>query len=915
MASGADEAKPKAATASNVEFFERRVRPILSENCFSCHGPKKQMGGLRLDSGEAVRKGGDDGPVVKAGDPDNSLLIQAIRQSGDLKMPPKKKLPDEAILALTIWIKNGAVWPSVPAAGDGEAAKRHWAFQPIRNPAPPAVKNTNWPRTPVDRFVLARLEERGLTPSAPADRRTLLRRLTFDLIGLPPSPEDVAAFESDDSLDGYARVLDRLLASPRYGERWGRYWLDVARYADTKGYVFFQDANYPWAWTYRDYVIEAFNRDLPYDRFILEQLAADRLPLGKDRRPLRALGFLTAGGRFMNNTHDILDDRIDVVARGLLGLTAACARCHDHKFDPISMKDYYTLYGIFASSVEPAIRPLYDPPPETEAYRKFEKELQNREQKLQDFLRGKHADLVSSAKSRVGEYMLAVHALHNKPSTGEFMLIADGNDLNPSMVIRWQTYLERSRKTHDPVFAIWHSLAALPEESFSAAAGDLIAKLSIQPSPTRSINPIILQTFVQRPPRALAEAAQLYAAMLNDVEKAWKKVLKESGEGKQPAPTALADRAQEELRQVFHGPQAPPNLPFGGFNDLELLPDRPAQAKLQEFRKAVEDWRANGPGAPPRAMVLEDLPSFRPARVFLRGNPNNLGDPAPRQTPSLMDGRQTRSFAQGSGRLELAEAIVDRTNPLTARVLVNRVWLYHFGAGLVRTPSDFGLRSEPPSHPELLDYLASYFRDHGWSIKKLHRLILLSTAYQQRSDDRPECRRVDPENLLLWKMNRRRLDFEATRDALLAVSGSLSSIVGGPSMKNAFAPAATRRTLYAFLDRLNVPGLYRTFDFPSPDATSPQRDATTVPQQALFLMNNPFVLECVRRIVARPEIAAEKDAPGRVERLYRLLYGRSPTSDELTLAIAFTSQQPGSAVAWERYVQALLVANEFVFVD
>jgi hypothetical protein len=349
--------------------------------------------------------------------------------------------------------------------------------------------------------------------------------------------------------------------------------------------------------------------------------------------------------------------------------------------------------------------------------------------------------------------------------------------------------------------------------------------------------------------------------------------------------------------------------------DLDLLPDRPSQAKLQELRKAVETWRATGPGAPPRAMVLEDAPAPYQPRVFLRGNPNNPGEPVPRQFLAVLAGGRRRPFEHGSGRLELARAIADRDNPLTARVLVNRVWLHHFGAGLVRTPSDFGLRSDPPSHPELLDHLATAFMDGGWSVKKLHRLILLSAAYRQRSDDRPEGRRLDPENALLWKMNRQRLDFEATRDALLAVSGALDGTVGGPPVKNITDPSARRRTVYGFLDRLNVPGLYRTFDFPSPDATSPQRAATTVPQQALFLMNNPFVLECARRLVRRPEVAAEPDVARRVERLNRLAYGRAPTAEETALALDFVGPAPGTPVAWERYAQALLLANEFVFVD
>jgi hypothetical protein len=347
-------------------------------------------------------------------------------------------------------------------------------------------------------------------------------------------------------------------------------------------------------------------------------------------------------------------------------------------------------------------------------------------------------------------------------------------------------------------------------------------------------------------------------------------------------------------------------------SELELLPDRPAQAKLQELRKAVEKWRVEGPGAPPRANVLIDAATPYEPCVFLRGNPNNRGDPVPRRFLSVLAEANSRPFQLGSGRLELARAIADRQNPLTARVLVNRVWLHHFGKALVGTPSDFGLRSDAPTHPELLDHLAATFMKDGWSIKKLHRRIVLSATYQQRSADRPDGRRADPENMLLWKMNRRRLDFEATRDALLAVSGRLDRTHGGPPIKNILSKSG-RRTVYGFLDRLYVPGLYRAFDFPSPDASSPQRDTTTIPQQALFLMNHPFVIECARHLVQSPEIAGERDCARRVQRLYRRLYGRTPTLEEVRLAREFTAGM--ETTRWVRYAQGLLMANEFAFVD
>jgi hypothetical protein len=903
----AGELRAAPPATAEVDFFERSVRPVLVERCWKCHGPAKQRGGLRLDSRAALLRGGDNGPTVQSGNPDQSLLIQAVRRSGDLKMPPKTPLPPAAVAALEAWVTMGAPWPADAGPAGVASWQRHWAFQPVRDPPWPAVKDAAWPQTSVDRFLLAALEASGLAPSPAADRRTLLRRVTFDLIGLPPNPAEFAAFEADQSPNAYEKVVERLLASPYYGERWGRHWLDVARYADTKGYVFFEDAPFAWAWTYRDWVLRAFNEDLPYDRFVLEQIAADQLPLGQDRRPLAAMGFLTVGGRFMNNVQDILDDRIDVVCRGLMGLTVSCARCHDHKFDPIPTADYYSLYGVFAGSVEPDVPPLFAEVPKTPQYEKFHKELTARERKLAEFLHAKHTEVTAGARTRVAEYLLAAHAVKDQPDIEDFMLIADGGDLNPAMLKRWKAFLARTRKGHHGVFAPWHQFAALPEKDFAARAREIATHLT-------GVNPILARALTEKPPANMAEVARRYSEVLNAADRLWQEVLKEAAGSTSPPPAALADAVQEELRQVFYAPEAPPNVPPGLINALDLLPDRPAQAKYQELRKAVDQWRTTGPGAPPRAMVLVDAPEPYQAHVFLRGNPANLGPAVPRQFLGLLAGPARHPFSQGSGRLEMAQAIVEAKNPLTARVLVNRVWLHHFGQGLVRTPSDFGLRSEPPTHPELLDHLAATFVREGWSVKNLHRRIVLSAAYQQRSDDRPECRAIDPGNRLLWRAERQRLDFEALRDALLCVAGRLDPTIGGPSVNDLLSPASRRRTLYGYLDRLQVPGLYRTFDFPSPDSTNPQRDATTIPQQALFLMNHPFVLECARRLVSRPEVAGEKDFGSKVVAVYRLLYGRAPAAAEVELAKEFL----GGAVespAWARYAQGLLMANEFAFVD
>jgi hypothetical protein len=909
-------AAPAKPTAEQLDFVERKVRPILVDSCLRCHGAKRQLGGLRLDSREAILRGGDNGPVIDAGHPEQSPLVEAIRRTGKLKMPPRKPLPPGDVETLAAWVKMGTPWPETSAAvkADADARRRHWAFQPVRKPPLPTIRREDWPRTSVDRFILAALEKQQLTPSPAADRRTLLRRVSYDLIGLPPTPEEIAAFEADTSSDPYARVVDRLLASPHYGERWGRHWLDVARYADTKGYVFFQEGDYPWAYTYRDYLIRSFNEDLPYDQFLLQQLAADQLPLGKERRPLAALGFITVGGRFMNNVQDILDDRIDVVTRGLLGLTVSCARCHDHKFDPIPTRDYYALYGVFASSVEPEEEPLFTDPPRTPAYRKFQKELAARDKKLSDFLNDKYAQLISKAKTRAAEYLLAAHAGRNQPRIDDFMIIAEGNELNPLMIARWQAFLRRTRKERDPVFAAWHLLADLPEKDFASRAKELCIRLTSGQVGDTRIHPLVAKALASKPPATLADAARCYGELLTETDRLWQEALRRAAQSKQPTPTRLEDPLRESLRQVFYRPDAPSSIPLSQIDDLSLLPDRPSQDVVQKLRKSVREWRTNGPGAPPRAMALVDAPVPYDPCVFIRGNPNNRGELVPRQLPELLAGPKRQPFRHGSGRLELARAIAARGNPLTARVLVNRVWLHHFGKGLVSTPSDFGLRSDPPTHRNLLDHLATTFMDQGWSIKKLHRLIVLSATYQQQSDDRPDCKRADPENRLVWKMNRRRLDFEAVRDTLLAVSGRLDPTVGGPSVKDVLSPACRRRTLYGHIDRLHVPGLFRAFDFPSPDASSPQRDQTMIPQQALFFMNDPLVVECARQLVQQPEVAREKDCARRVSWLYRRLFGRPPTADETHLAAELIGSSADAAL-WTRYVQGLMMTNEMAFVD
>ena len=783
-------------TRDQTDFFENKIRPVLADNCYKCHSTlaEKVKGGLLLDSRESVLKGGDSGPAIVPGDPEASLLIKAIRYTDpDLQMPKDKKLPDDEIADLVTWVKMGAPDPRTAIADQhkwSDNKTNHWAWQPVKKEPIPQVSNPDWCQTPIDNFILAKLDANGLKPNPPADKRTLIRRATFDLIGLPPTPEEVQDFLNDNSADAFANVVDRLLASPHYGERWGRHWLDVARYSDTKGQPKrnVEDNANPFAWTYRDYVIRSFNENKPYNIFILEQIADDRLIEMKtwDHNPtnLAALGFLTVGDHFMGMQNDVINDRIDVVCKGFLGLTVTCARCHDHKFDPIPQKDYYSLRGIFDSSVEPKVEPV-------------------------------------------------IGKIANSPQYFDY-------------------YRQRE---------------------------------------------------------LLAKAEETLQANLPRLRKA---------------------------------------------RDIEGI--KKTQKDLRETEHAISELELTNTAAPMRAMVLEDTMKGHDSPVFIRGEPGNRGEVAPRRFLQLLSGPVRPVYTNGSGRLELAMAIASKNNPLTARVMINRIWLHHFGDGFVPTPDDFGMMSEPPSHPELLDYLALNFMTNGWNIKKIHRLIMLSSVYQESSVDNPRYEVTDPGNRLLWRANIRRLEFEPLRDSLLAIGGTLDTNLYGKPVDMRLHADSTRRTIYDYVDRANIPDVMINFDFATPDMVTGIRHVTTVPQQALFLMNSPLVINLARRLVAMPEFVDNVDDNARLNFLYERIYQRPPTAEETQLGLEFVSQTPirddssladdttgnqnqlqrkkgngqlagrkgfiGGAnrrraplTSWEEYAQALLQANETSFVN
>ncbi|MBC8116923.1 MAG: DUF1549 domain-containing protein, partial [Candidatus Saccharimonas sp.] len=693
-------------------------------------------------------------------------------------------------------------------------------------------------RTPIDSFIVSALEAKKLALSPPADRYTFIRRVTLDLWGIPPTFEQVREFKEDSSPDAHERLIDRQLASPLYGQRWARHWLDVARYADTKGYVFTQEPRYPYSYTYRDYVVDAFNADKPFDQFVLEQLAADQLGLEGNSEALAAMGFLTVGRRFLNNNHDIIDDRIDVVARGLMGLTVTCARCHDHKFDPVPTADYYSLYGVFASSMEPDDLPIIGRPKGAAAYEVFQKELAKREQAVSEFEQQSLTKLHDELRERVGDCLQQVARQSNNwlnlPSDIAEKIqpvFAGKNEPRQQVVKRWDEFLKRTAAMPHPVLGPWHSLAKASAADFPKEVEKLVEPWSNpDAAATKSVNGRVRQLISEKKPATLIDLAKLYGSLFDAVRGEWDSLKKATPDAK-----ALPDEAAEQVRQILYGDGSPAMV---SLDESRRLIGRDVRDKITKLKREVENLKVTSPGAPPRAMVMRDGGLQNP-RVFIRGNSGRPGNEVPRQFLEVVAGPERKPFNKGSGRLELAQAIIDPKNPLTPRVLVNRVWQNHFGTGLVPTSSDFGTRGLPPSHPELLDWLASEVVEGGgrkmeggskegttspslppselpppnWTLKRLHRSILTSAVYRQSSADNPAARPIDSENRLLWKMPRQRLDFEAMRDSLLAVTGQLDTSLGGRPFENQMDVKSNRRTIYGLVNRNDLPGVFRAFDF------------------------------------------------------------------------------------------------------
>ena len=855
------------------EFFEKRIRPLLVKHCYDCHGPDLAEGKLRLDTKSGWERGGERGPAIVPGDPSSSLLIRAVSQADDkLRMPPPDsgdKLSDAEIDELRTWIRQGAVDPRTGESIVSEiekASREHWAFQPL---APPSIPDQVHP---VDFLIERQLREHGFVATEPADLRTLVRRTTFDLIGLPPTEKQLAT-----TREGFPQLVKELLVSPQYGERWGRHWLDVARYSDAKdGVLMYGDARVrPFAYTYRDYVIRAFNDDKPFDQFVREQLAADQLNLPVDSPDLAAMGLLTLGRLFDSNRHDVIDDQIDVIGRGFLGLSLACARCHDHKFDPVPTADYYSLYGVFASSVEPYERPRIGPV--GEAGKAFEDEYAAKLKEITDQQQAHYDETLKIARERTPDYL--VHVATTEPDVAEtsiFFLSLIPDQLRPQITKRWRQLIARRAFPDDSIFGPWSDLMREPV-------------LKPEEWKARGVDQRIIDGLVAAKPADQTEVARAYGTIIRD---AWMA----GADEKDPLAALLVSR---------DGPVwFPPR-------DVKFYLSRQPGDAFRGLLGQLDAIAVTHKYASPRAMVLNDAEVLCDPVIFQRGDPSARGTPVPRRFLGILSPEDRPVFTQGGGRLDLANAIASPTNPLTARVWVNRVWMHHFGEPLVENPGDFGLQAKRPIQHELLDFLAAFFLRHGGRTKPLHELILSSRAYQ-RTSLLPETevmtlqRQRDPSNSLLWRAHRRRLDFEQMRDTLLAVTGELDNTMFGRPV-DVTDIANCRRTVYAFVERQNIPTMVQTFDFANADTSTPRRSLTTVPQQALFALNSGFMLARSQALAKR---MTDAEPAQRVPRLFTAVLGRAPTSAEQEQCETFLTS--GSL---EQLAQVLLMSNELMFVD
>ena len=895
-------------TAEQAEFFEKNVRPVLAAKCQMCHNAKAKTSGLDMSTGAAFFAGGASGSLINVETPEQSLLLMALSYEGTLKMPPMGKLKDDEIARIREWVKMGAPWPGVDrkagaAAVSHSGTRKHgsvfsneewrfWAFQPVKKAAVPAVKNADWVRSPVDAFILQKLEEKGLRPAAKADKHVLLRRVTYDLHGLPPTETEISDFVADQSPDAFRKVVDRLLASPRYGEKWGRHWLDVARFADSTGND--EDHRYPYAFKYRDYVVDAFNSDLPYNQFVKEQIAGDLLPPEKgegiNRRGVIATGFLALGAKALAQQdkqkmlYDVWDEQVDVTSKAFLGVTLACARCHDHKFDPLTQKDYYGMIGMFAST----------------------KSFKDSETHVSKLL---FTPLVSKAEYEVHEKALALVA--NKGVDIDIVVDREKNLAQAKMIELLPAYMMAARKKLETAEGL----------------DPLIIKRWIQHFNESEVPRAWLDDFHKADEAgALAVAAKFQESSRANLAE-WSK--------KTARYRVVARKQIDEKNMLVEEPKHI-NEKDGFFRDVFAdsgpfgMKQRMIEtAELKALRAEQKTLKDAVPPEPEMACaVTDDKPVFQ--KVLVRGDYTSLGEEAPKTFPLVIAGKDRLVVKEGGGRRELAEWLASGSNPLTPRVMVNRIWLGHFGEGIVRTPDNFGRMGERPTHPELLDYLAAEFVEKGWSVKEVHRTLLNSSTYQMASAPGPEHVKLDGENKLFSRFPRRRLLVEEMRDGMLAISGKLDLKMGG-SLQSGFGTDGensngrlsmspeeqVRRTVYMPLRRANLPALFNLFDFG--DATTPngKRIVTNVAPQALFLMNSKFVSDQAD-VIAKSVLA---EGNQKVERLYLRVLNRAATAAEVDSALSYAASfrqrfpKMQEAEAWQSMTRILLASNEFIYVD
>jgi hypothetical protein len=890
------------AQTPDAEFFEKRVRPLFASKCYGCHGDKVKMGGLSLSTDAGLAHAVQTGVITK-NDTEHSRLYRAVLYTDSVKMPPAGKLAAEEIETLRTWIESGAHLPSAPVVQQGTKSitaddRNHWAFKPIRKPQTPEPKQKGWARTPIDRFILSKLEEKGLQPAPAASKLTLLRRVTFDLTGLPPTLDEISAFEKDEAPDAFAKVVDRLLASPRYGERWGRHWLDVARYADSTGMD--EDNLYPHAWRYRDYVVRAFNEDTPYNEFIKQQLAGDLLPARSPEERARnivATGFLAIGPKPLAQQdrvqmiYDVVDEQIDTTTKAFLGLTVACARCHDHKFDPIPTADYYGLASIFASTTAfrnqgrpGAISFLHYTPLDQAAYDRYQThrwQTLAKQMEMEDVLAEDTNRENALLRSKLADYLSAAWKVQFRGASLD--AAASEHNLDHGRLRRWSQWLaSRDEKARSTYLKDWYAASA---ENIEAVAA------RYQEDYTKS------------------------GAKWDTKLEAWRtRYAKES----------LQDRVLPD-RPTFSA-EDDPFFAATTFGDGPMALDESARVQLlrSEWKRLVDTM----PKVPELASAVSEGPSVD-QRVFVRGNLHSPGEPVAKHFPQIISGSDNANIANGSGRLELAEWLTSPENPLTARVMVNRIWQGHFGEALVRTANNWGKTGEPPADPDLLDYLATRFIEGGWSIKNLHREILLSSVYQMTSKGSKKALEADPGNRLWSRFNRVRMSVEQIRDALLSIDNSLDTTMGGslfPTGKGkrerVEVDELKRRSLYMPLRRGNLPSLFSTFDFG--DATTPGdgRTRTNVAPQALFLMNSQFVNDRSRGLAERLLTTSDVPDAARIREAYLTVLTRQPDAAEIDSALTYIAslqkrlmQPDARAVAWSSFCHILAASNEFLYLD